>query len=739
MPVVPFSTDGRRQAWMRPAWRFSLWTAVFATAVLLMTGASVSWPPLPHVLALKVAFPAGRPGSSEPILTTGSFGNGDLLIARYGEDNKVVLAYDAWGAAGPSSAPVTCLPGTAHDLVVEMPSLYELPGISTRKTAPLRITMDGREILSAQVAFHRRESEQVYFGQNRIHGNTDAAFHGIITTAQGRRLLGGPATYFTVKTRLARYFRDPVRVLAIAAIGIALGFFVPWLRCLIGRLASTPRLRGSTAAPHGWFLGIAILALLAFTYVVTDGTFHLLYPESFGTFYDHQALSLLHGRLDVPEEALSGEAFVYQGKVYGYFGPTPALMRLPFAALGVGFGKLSRSCMVFDFALCLVAIYALLCRAVRLRHGAQTWPTRWATVVFTTTAALGSTLFYLGSRAYIYHEAILCGAAFALLGGYCTLKYLEAPDRRWWIGALACGTLAVHARPPIGLFALVLLGVMAAINLLQSLRRQSPPTSLVAKVLGPGRRHLVIGVLSVLGVLSFNALSYLKFRTLEGCPLRYNVQYNPSRLARIDGKQFHWANFHFGIDAYLLRPTLRLEKHFPYVETHGLDSAEYPEAKMDMTEEMAGLPYAMPGLCLLAVIGLFAWRRDETNRLAVVAIWVAVLPMAMAMFMAIAVAHRYTADFVPFLIMAAAFGAVVLEDLPGVVGGACRVFIAAVALLSVAITAGLTLGYQGAGVWGVAPGTQEHYRRVQRRVDSFFGVRPASADARAGSAMPDGG
>ena len=106
----------------------------------------------------------------------------------------------------------------------------------------------------------------------------------------------------------------------------------------------------------------------------------------------------------------------------------------------------------------LVAAYVLLCHLTRVTCGPPAWPSRWAVALFAFAVGMGSTLFFLGARAYIYHEAILCGAAFALWSAYFSLRWLDAPARRgWWPGALVCGVAAVHARPPAGLFALAVL------------------------------------------------------------------------------------------------------------------------------------------------------------------------------------------------------------------------------------------------------------------------------------------
>ncbi len=100
------------------------------------------------------------------------------------------------------------------------------------------------------------------------------------------------------------------------------------------------------ATRHRWFLVAALIATFGFTWLVTLGSFRFNAREIFGNFYDHQAVSLFAGRLDVPGDAIGGEAFEAHGKLYGYFGPTPALLRLPLVASGLAFGKLSRACMV---------------------------------------------------------------------------------------------------------------------------------------------------------------------------------------------------------------------------------------------------------------------------------------------------------------------------------------------------------------------------------------------------------
>src|SRR5215213_5503915 len=84
-----------------------------------------------------------------------------------------------------------------------------------------------------------------------------------------------------------------------------------------------------TLKAHLSFTTCALFCVGLFAWMETFGSFRFMAADSFGSFYDHQAVSWLKGSWEVPEPALSSEAFVVDGKVYGYFGPTPALMRLP--------------------------------------------------------------------------------------------------------------------------------------------------------------------------------------------------------------------------------------------------------------------------------------------------------------------------------------------------------------------------------------------------------------------------
>ena len=366
-------------------------TGVLVWVTLLLVWSRRSYPPMPGVLTLELTFPsAAVVGSVEPIVCTGMFQEGNLLLVRYRDESTVIFSYDHWGVPGVMSEPVSIQPGSRHTLRVEMPSLtaYRKPPEGAR--AWLRVDCDGKPVLHAEVPYHGRLPKQVFFGENPIGASAAPLFRGTIRTPDHRVISGGPESYFTRPERLWVWLRaHPWQAVGAFFAGACVGVLAGWLRAkraiswvarawvrfansvlreaptAIDESPGIPAAETARAASIGWFLVAAGCATLCYTWVVTGGSFRFNHAEVFGSFYDYQAASFLEGRLDVPEEAIGGEAFEARGKLYGYFGPTPALLRLPFVAAGIGFGKLSRALMVVYFLGCLIASYLLLKQALR--------------------------------------------------------------------------------------------------------------------------------------------------------------------------------------------------------------------------------------------------------------------------------------------------------------------------------------------------------------------------------------
>jgi hypothetical protein len=460
---------------------------------------------------------------------------------------------------------------------------------------------------------------------------------------------------------------------------------------------------------HGWVLVLIAGCGTVFTWLVTDGSFRLLYPESFGSFYDYQAQSLLHRRLDVPWEAISEEAFIVDGKFYGYFGLMPAILRIPFVVLNIGFGELSRLFMLGYFLAFLAAVYCAFVHLHRRVTGAA--PSPGGTLLVLLNCGLGSSVLFLASRAYTYHEAILSGLAFSAWGAYFTLRYLERPVWRWMGGALLMGLFAIHCRMTLGMFSILFSGIAALITALAGrgpLMRRWGPCALVA-ILGLG----------TLG--SFMLVSYAKFGTVDAMPLRYHVQFMmvPGRLLRIDGSDFHIENVQPNAAAYFYSFNAKLSTAFPYLVERGVDRSLYPHSKLDLTEPVLAIPYAMPGLTLMSLLGVLAGAaRGGIRRQLVIATGLSVAPVAAVLLLAVACSNRYTCDFIPALSVLSMVGMSSTGRVPMRRAVIAIIGLATAAAMAVNLLAGFN--YQGVTVGNVPDEAIQHYQAIAHQFDSWF-------------------
>lgn len=468
-----------------------------------------------------------------------------------------------------------------------------------------------------------------------------------------------------------------------------------------------------------WIICTVVAAILFVAVAATTtGTFRLFAFQPVGVFYDYQARSLIEGRLDVPDEAIGDEAFMVNGKTYGYFGPAPAVLRMPLAAAGVPPGVLARIFMVLYVGGALVAGLLLWFEA-RQFAGLDPRTDRWSPAVLLLNVGLGSTLLFLAGRAMMYHEAIAAGAAFALWSTWLSLRQLRRPDSRAWVGALIFGVLAIQSRPPSGLFALTLLGTVILMQLKAGWQRDGAARN------GPRWRALGVVAASALGVFSFHGVAYLKFGTFDGAPLQLSRPYTPERLARIEGRSFHVENVPWGFYSYFVRANARLEPQFPYLFMRARQPPRtFPHAKIDLPDHTLAIPWSMPGLFLLGVLmaGVGFWTVPRL-RAPVAALWLAATPMMLAMFAAIAIAHRYTADFCPVLVASSAFGLATIEGWQGWRRGSGRLAISVATAAAIFVNIALTFDYQAN--WGprMPEEVKSRYSTFAAHIDRVFRLR----------------
>ena len=313
-----------------------------------------------------------------------------------------------------------------------------------------------------------------------------------------------------------------------------------------------------------------LFCFLVLCWFVTLGDWDFFPPAGMlEEFYDAQAQSLLEGRIDVPADAIGPEAFVHGGKSYGYFGPTPALLRLPLEMLMPAMhGHWSRASML---AASLLAMLSVLLFFRRLeRHLALEGHQKLRGLLRATaivSVALGSSNLFLCAESKVYQEAIIWGAALTLAQAVFLFCYLTEPRTRWLALACAAAFLAFFARVSSGAGALLSLAIVDLAILLPFVRLREYWG--VAKASG---RPAAIAMSATLlaSAACWMGLNYAKFGVLfVSQPMQMNVQYGRERLARIKGDLASLDNLPLTAACYLWPGNIRFGARFPWVYLTG--------------------------------------------------------------------------------------------------------------------------------------------------------------------------
>lgn len=198
-------------------------------------------------------------------------------------------------------------------------------------------------------------------------------------------------------------------------------------------------------------------------FFVTYGTWHLFASESRGIAYDSLAKSLLLFRADVEPDSINWEGLDIGKKKFMYFGPWPALLRIPLNYLWPQhYGEWSRLSCLAGSILTLIP-FLLLCHCIMSRgRGYSTNVHNWLICFFCLAFGLGTPLFYLISCGRIYHEAIIWGLAGSTWGIFAIVGLLEkliSPKLALVTLSIAAG-IALLARLTFGapLYGLLLIG-----------------------------------------------------------------------------------------------------------------------------------------------------------------------------------------------------------------------------------------------------------------------------------------
>ena len=164
-------------------------------------------------------------------------------------------------------------------------------------------------------------------------------------------------------------------------------------------------------------------------------------------FFDIQGRALLDGDLAVPTGSLSIEGFSQRGSEYTYFGPWPALLRLPVLVTTREFdGRLTVLSMALAFVVTVMVLHRLVWLVRDMLRPDRPVSRFEATSmgVLLALASCGTSLTYVASLPWAYHEVYAWSVAFALGAMYWMLRVMLRPDRAavlWLVAFLLGGVL----------------------------------------------------------------------------------------------------------------------------------------------------------------------------------------------------------------------------------------------------------------------------------------------------------
>lgn len=425
----------------------------------------------------------------------------------------------------------------------------------------------------------------------------------------------------------------------------------------------------------------AALAFAVFTWVLLAGEADLLRSDKYSDFFDAQARSLLEGRLDVDPDVLGIEGFVNDGKTYMYFGPWPAIIRMPVIALTDGLdGRLAAPSMLAAFVLALTYAVRLQWQIRALVRGAAsvTRGELWATGAFTFLFGAGSLLLFLGSRLLVYHEASLWGVALAIVAFSYIVELLADPRPRLVVLATLFTTLAFLSRGSVGGGPLAAVAIVLLVRLASPLRERTTarlPRRLLDTIssVAPGRLPSVPALTAavVVPIVLYTSINMARFDTPFSIPLdkQFFSQVDANRqraLAANDGSLFGLKFVPTNLAQFLRPDALDVEPLFPWVSFPREPAVVVGDVTFDTIDISSSIPSTMPVFTLLSVVGIvaiFRRPRDAEGRRMPAVLRAPALGAAGGAFLALTIAflaHRYMADFLPFLLLTSAAGLQVL-------------------------------------------------------------------------------
>ncbi|MGE5212364.1 MAG: hypothetical protein ACM3NN_01590 [Nitrospirota bacterium] len=385
-------------------------------------------------------------------------------------------------------------------------------------------------------------------------------------------------------------------------------------------------------------LPVTLVLSVMFWFFTMTGGGDIFIKEVLGGAYDSQGEHFLRGDVGVDSAAIAHETMIVNGKVRMYFGPFPALLRIPLNFIyPPGHGKWSRISGFCAGVIALFAFAGLVQTALRqspLSSPARNWIGNACVIGF----ALGSPLLLLLGNLSIYDEAIIWGLAWSVAALYFACRSRITKGRALTLSLLAFSFSAGAALLSRATFGapFVLIAPLLAIRLFH----RQPLRNITALLLPLG-----------VALVFYSFLCYARFGDFSGMPMKYNI--NPVQrdfavkhgLFRLDRVPYSFADYFF-----LRSP--RLQREAPFFKANRQDYGHETLYVMPFTETYSSLLWSSSWLLLGAVIGVWMLLQpggaDGVDR----AIATIFLLQVIGILSFMGLCQRYIADLFPFLVYA---------------------------------------------------------------------------------------
>jgi hypothetical protein len=380
-----------------------------------------------------------------------------------------------------------------------------------------------------------------------------------------------------------------------------------------------------------------VLGVALWLFTMTGGR-DIFVQEVLGGAYDSQAEHFLRGDVGVDVAAIAHETMIVNGKVRMYFGPFPALLRIPLNLIyPAGHGKWSR---VSGFCAGVIALFAFagLVTTALLSSPLSSRARNWVGNACVIGFALGSPLLLLLGNLSIYDEAIIWGFAWSLAALYfaCRSRTTEgAALTRSLLAFSFCAGAALLSRATFGA-PFILIAPVLAIRLLH----RQPIRNITALLLPVGAAFAF-----------YLFLTYAKFGDFSGMNMRYSIN-SVQRDFAVKRGLFRIERVPYSFADYFVLRGPELQREAPFLKAGRQDYDHEDLFVMPFTETYSSLLWSSSWILLGAVIGLAMLLRPKGGDTADRAIAAIFLVQVVVILSFMGLAQRYVAEFFPFLIFA---------------------------------------------------------------------------------------